>query len=226
METIRRRGLIEQVTGQLREEIAAGRWPVGTRIPTEPELARLVGAGRNTVREAVQALVHGGLLERRQGSGTYVLADSPVTAALRREIDPARRRELLELRQALETTAAGLAALRRTDAEADAMHALLDEVQRHHEAGDLAAAARTDAALHRAVIAAAHNTTYLQVYEGVVPGMERDAHAEMADAGTPFPTEHRALIDAIADRDPARAEAAMHGFLAVLLRREFGAGPA
>src|SRR4051794_34097626 len=70
----RRSGLIDQVIEQLRGQIESGRWAVGNRIPTEAELAASTGTSRNTVREAVQSLVHAGLLERRQGSGTYVLA--------------------------------------------------------------------------------------------------------------------------------------------------------
>jgi DNA-binding FadR family transcriptional regulator len=61
---IRRTGLIDGAVDTLRERITAGEWPVGTRIPPEPALAALLGVGRNTVREAVQSLVHAGLLAR------------------------------------------------------------------------------------------------------------------------------------------------------------------
>src|ERR671933_1644669 len=88
LRTARRAGLIEQVIDQLREQIVAGTWPIGARIPTEAELAQLTGTSRNTVREAVQSLVHAGLLERRQGSGTYVLAASELAGAVRRRGGP------------------------------------------------------------------------------------------------------------------------------------------
>src|SRR3954447_7608676 len=84
LRTARRAGLIEQVIEQLREQIIAGTWAIGSRIPTESELAQLTGTSRNTVREAVQSLVHAGLLERRQGSGTYVLAASELAGAVGR----------------------------------------------------------------------------------------------------------------------------------------------
>lgn len=220
MQTIKRHGLIEQVTELLRQQIASGRWPVGARIPTEPELGELTGAGRNTVREAVQSLVHTGLLERRQGSGTYVLADSAVTAALRREIDRTRRREILELRQALEVTAAMLAAERRDDEDIAVMRRLLDDIEQHHRDGDTAATARADAALHRAVVVAAHNATYLQVYEGVVPTMTEEMRTEISDSGAVYLEEHRTLVDAVEDRDAVGAADAAHGFLAELLARD------
>ena len=89
---IRRTGLIDGAVDTLRERITAGEWPVGTRIPPEPALATLLGVGRNTVREAVQSLVHAGLLARRQGSGTYVLSTSELTVTLGRQIADAEKR--------------------------------------------------------------------------------------------------------------------------------------
>jgi DNA-binding FadR family transcriptional regulator len=74
--------LSEQVVAQLEAQIAAGEWPVGSKIPAEPELVAALGVGRNTVREAVRALEHAGLLEPRRGDGTYVRATSDLGAAL------------------------------------------------------------------------------------------------------------------------------------------------
>ena len=99
--TTRRSGLVDEVIGQLRTVIAAGEWPVGERIPTEQELVALLGVGRNTVREAVRALSHGGLLDVRQGDGTYVRATSEVSGAIRR-LCGSELHEVLQVRRALE----------------------------------------------------------------------------------------------------------------------------
>src|SRR5881227_1492043 len=115
LRTARRAGLIEQVIEQLRDQIIAGTWAIGSRIPTESELAQLTGTSRNTVREAVQSLVHTGLLERRQGSGTYVLASSELAGAVGRRVAEAHALHVLEVRRTLEVGAARLAAERRTD---------------------------------------------------------------------------------------------------------------
>src|SRR3954454_17828805 len=93
--TARRAGLIEQVIDQLREQIGGGTWPIGAGTPTESELAALTGTSRNTVREAVQSLVHAGLLERRQGSGTYVLAASELAGAVSRRVATAHHGHVL-----------------------------------------------------------------------------------------------------------------------------------
>lgn len=77
----RRSALADQVIAQLRAQITSGEWPMGSRIPTEPELVEQLGVARNTVREAVRALAHNGLLDIRQGSGTYVVATSELKPA-------------------------------------------------------------------------------------------------------------------------------------------------
>src|SRR5919202_4889112 len=127
LRTARRAGLIEQVIDQLREQIVAGTWPIGARIPTEAELAQLTGTSRNTVREAVQSLVHAGLLERRQGSGTYVLAASELAGAVSRRVAVAHHVHVLEVRRTLEVGAARLAALHRTPEDVARLRTLLAE---------------------------------------------------------------------------------------------------
>ena len=61
-----------QLKELLREEITSGHWPAGTRIPSEPELCRLVDVSRTVVRQALGDLEHDGLLRRRKGLGTFV----------------------------------------------------------------------------------------------------------------------------------------------------------
>src|SRR6188768_891862 len=120
----RRTGLIDTAVEELRGRIETQEWPVGARIPPEPALAELLGVGRNTVREAVQSLVHAGLLVRRQGSGTYVLSSSELAASMGRQIADARQRDVVEVRRALEMEAARLAARRRNATD---VATLLDE---------------------------------------------------------------------------------------------------
>ncbi len=65
---------------KLLQRILRGSYSVGQRIPTEPLLVEELGVSRNTIREAVASLIHDGLLERRQGSGTYVVNNQPITS--------------------------------------------------------------------------------------------------------------------------------------------------
>ncbi|MBN1554745.1 MAG: substrate-binding domain-containing protein [Phycisphaerae bacterium] len=72
---------------KLLQRILRGAYSVGQKIPTEPALVEDLGISRNTIREAVASLVHDGLLERRQGSGTYVIGNEPTSrrASFRKE---------------------------------------------------------------------------------------------------------------------------------------------
>src|SRR5215469_4893685 len=128
--------LADQVIARLRAEITSGTWPVGTRIPTEPELVELLGVARNTVREAVRALAHNGLLDIRQGSGTYVVATCELAGVMQRRFAGADPRHIAELRSALESAAARLAAERPTEKDLKQLHAQLLRREEAWESGD------------------------------------------------------------------------------------------
>ncbi|MFT4085272.1 MAG: FCD domain-containing protein [Nocardioides sp.] len=221
MESPRRQTLIDQVTEQLRREIVGGTWPEGGRIPTEPELCELTGTARNTVREAVQALVHAGMLVRRQGSGTYVLsaADRPLSGYFA----AAGERDLMELRETLDVTAAGLAAERRTDAEVEQLNALLrrrNELWRAQPAeADLEAMLAADLAVHRAIVAASHNAVYLEFYDSLLPTVEHHIRTHPVGAAASLESEHSTLVAAVVAGDVAAARQAARALLAELRRR-------
>ncbi|MBO0855416.1 MAG: FadR family transcriptional regulator [Nocardia sp.] len=204
MQTVRRANLIEQVTERLRAEIRSGRWPVGSRIPTEPELTVLTDTGRNTVREAVQALVHAGMLERRQGSGTYVIASSDLSGPLTKYFAAAGNRDVLELRQALDVQAARLAARRRDDSDVATLRALLDR-RRDCWDRDRPAALEADVALHRAIVAASHNAIYLEFYDSLLPAIEQTIISHRSTSDDRYDREHTALVHAVIDGDIDRA---------------------
>jgi DNA-binding GntR family transcriptional regulator len=72
--------LYGRIAGDLRQEIADGKHAVGGRLPTEAALCERYGASRYTVREALRELIDLGLIERRQGAGSKVIADKPRTS--------------------------------------------------------------------------------------------------------------------------------------------------
>jgi DNA-binding FadR family transcriptional regulator len=208
----RRLGLIDQVAEEMRQRIVSGAWPVGARLPTEANLAALVGAGRNTVREAVQALVHAGLLERRQGSGTYVLGTSELPSAMERQFAHASQREVLEVRQALEIVAATLAARRRSPAQAERLRELLAQRTRAVECADLDAMVASDVALHRYIAKMAGNRVLAELYGTVLGAVMENIRynfQHIVQEGN----SHEELVDAIARGDASAAGLAIDRYL-------------
>ncbi|WP_227993557.1 FadR/GntR family transcriptional regulator [Pseudactinotalea sp. HY160] len=203
-------GLIDQAASLFRDEVLSGRWPVGERIPTEVELVASFGIGRNTVREGLQSLVHAGLLRREQGRGTFVISDSELTGPLERGLAGGRRRDYLELRLALDTTAASLAAARRTEADIERLRDLCGRREASWSTGDADVRAGADLALHRAIVAATHNPLYLELYSSMLDvfagHMREDGPVGSGDVDRAH-RDHHDLVEAIADGDAPRATA-------------------
>ncbi|MDX2704241.1 FadR/GntR family transcriptional regulator [Streptomyces sp. PA03-6a] len=207
-------GLFEQVVSGLRRQITSGAWPVGSRIPTEPELVRQLGVARNTVREAVRALAHNGLLDIRHGSGTYVAATSELAGVMQRRFEDAGQRDVTEVRGALESAAAGLAATRRTEDDLARLGTLLDRRERAWASGDRDAFVDADSAFHLAVVAASHNEVLAELYADLGQ-VVRDSLKEHFGAPALHPEDymdHARLLDAVRAGDAAAAagEAASH----------------
>ncbi|MGV0849119.1 FadR/GntR family transcriptional regulator [Mycolicibacterium phlei] len=199
--TARRTGLVDQVIEQLRASVASGEWPVGQRIPNESALVESLGVGRNTVREAVRALAHAGILEVRQGDGTYVRATSEVSGALRR-LCGAEWRDVLQVRRALEVEGARGAAARRTDEDL----AELREVLARRDAalaGSTDEFARADAEFHLAVVRCSHNATLTELYRGLMEVIT--ASVATGHEATVHVVDHGVLLDHIAAGDVEQA---------------------
>ncbi|MGA4539462.1 FadR/GntR family transcriptional regulator [Uniformispora flossi] len=209
----RRAALSEQVAAQLRAQIMSGEWPVGSRIPTEPELVEQLGVARNTVREAVRALAHNGLLDIRQGSGTYVVATSELSGVMHRRFAGADAGHIAEVRSMLESSAARLAATRRTAKDLRLLDTALARRDEAWESGDAEAFVTADASLHMTVVAAAHNDVLTELYadlgELLRDWLRVDVGADLVPGEL---MDHTRLVEAIraGDADVAAAEAASY----------------
>jgi len=221
LRTARRAGLIEQVIEQLRVQITSGTWAVGARIPTESELAQTTATSRNTVREAVQSLVHAGLLERRQGSGTYVLAANELAGAVSRRVATARHVDVLEVRRTLEVGAARLAAVRRSPADIAVLQDLLARRASARREGHVDAIVTTDVQMHRAIVRASHNPVLADLYDNLVEALQDNVRHNVVEFGPHDDADHARLVGAIIDGDPEQAAEEAALFLDALLE---GAG--
>jgi DNA-binding FadR family transcriptional regulator len=204
---ITRVSVVERAIELLRAQIKNGVWKVGDRLPPEGDLTRHLGISRPPLREAIQALVHGGLLVTRQGAGTYVVAVDETAVALNRKLRASDIVHVLEVRRGLDVEAVRLACRRRTSADLNSMERALKSRRRGAEAGDQHGFAEADVAFHLAVAAAARNELLLELYESLSLAIRQsvDSSVSVAHAATDGEDDHEILLAAIRDRDEARA---------------------
>jgi DNA-binding FadR family transcriptional regulator len=185
-------------------------------LSKEDELGRSLGVSRTVVREAIKVLAAKGLIEVRTRSGTrakprkqWNLLDPDVLAwqALLPP-DPRILRDICEVRLSIEPVASGFAALRATQEEITELENYLAE--KESGGGDAEDAVDADLRFHAAVVAASHNPLLEQL--SIVTRQPfrtalwftrrlRAAEAAALDA-------HRALVEAIKNRDPLKARSA------------------
>jgi GntR family transcriptional repressor for pyruvate dehydrogenase complex len=198
----------------------------GDRLPSERELADNLGVSRPIVREALGRWAALGVIETRNGRGTY-LKQSVGPGSTHVVFTMAGERQallqVLEVRQALETEAAALAAARASEEQVDELWRLLEAVEEAYDrVGD---APDEDWAFHQAVYRAAGNPLFLQFIDGVVTLFHRfwenPLHQpDFARRGLPY---HRTLVERIAARDPEGAREAVRKIIGITgedLRRE------
>ncbi|RMF47458.1 MAG: FadR family transcriptional regulator, partial [Deltaproteobacteria bacterium] len=136
---IRPKKISEEIVEQIRNLISEGQLKPGDRVPSERELASVLGVSRPSVREAIMVLEAMGLVESRQGGGTYVrsltessLAD-PLTSMV--EKNPKMLYDLAEVRMGIETWSAYLAAQRATEEDIARIEELFREMERQSDRG-------------------------------------------------------------------------------------------
>lgn len=163
---IRPKKLSEEIVDQIKELISRGDLGPGQRIPSERELATLLGVSRPSVREAIMVLEAMGFLEARQGGGTYVrsLADAtmadPLASMVERR-DPRMLHALTEVRIGLETWSAYLAAKRADQAQIDRLRELYNMMLEQAQTGGWDP--EVDFQFHLTITAATHNTLQVHV---------------------------------------------------------------
>jgi GntR family transcriptional repressor for pyruvate dehydrogenase complex len=212
--------LSDDTVGAIRTMILDGRLRAGDKLPIERELAAELGVSRGTLREAVRSLTMIGVLDTRQGDGTYVTSLEPhlllgslaITMDLHRD---GSELFLLETRRALESHATSQAAVRLGEAELARLAEILDEAAPLVEEGRIDALLEHDRAFHRLIVAASGNPVLASLTE-LLSGQTMRARRwrELAEEGAARQTldEHRAILAALRARDPelARLRAAVH----------------
>ena len=210
--------LYQDLARTLMEEIASGRYPIGSRLPAERELAAAHNVSRPTVREAVIALEVQGLVEVRVGSGAYVRRLPGKDALPGFNISAF---ELTEARLLFEGEAAALAASEITDEEIAEIEQLIVAIADENNRPD--GTEQADRAFHLAIARATRKGAVYDAIENLWnlrSGSPEAAllHAKARSANIkPVVDEHTAVLDALRARDPGAARSAMRAHLAQVL---------
>ncbi|MDI6881030.1 MAG: FadR/GntR family transcriptional regulator [Desulfitobacteriaceae bacterium] len=217
---IARRKASEQIVEELMRMIQYGHYVQGDRLPSENELAKMFGVSRSPVREALSVLTASGMIESRQGGGSYVKAafEGPVLQPLVDKVmDLKDTLYLLEMRQMLEPGAAALAAQRRDELDLENIKETL--IRFGDVSGDdKAIGEEEDFAFHRALVVAAHNPILLDIVDYVSKHYHRSLTLTLTQniglwrKRQQVYKEHEAIFEAIQEKqsDLAKVQSRVH----------------
>ncbi|UWU86239.1 FadR family transcriptional regulator [Bradyrhizobium yuanmingense] len=217
LEAVEARRLYRQVADQLRSLIDSGEYAVGSRLPTERDLAEQLKVSRPTVREALIALEVEGRLRIRVGSGIYVIEPAAVAAPTQAAVIEGPF-ELLRAREFLESAISEQAARVATKGDVARIDASLVAMENVEHPGE--ASMVHDRAFHVAIAGSLGNAVLVRVVGELFDQRLNPYFAQLAhyfeNPGTwrTALDEHRAVRDAIAARDPEAAREAMRVHLA------------
>lgn len=206
----------------LGEAIVTGRYPVGSTLPAEPVLCDELGVSRTVVREAVKSLIAKGLLITGPKLGTRVLSESqwnwfdPDVVAWQSRAGLSRDflRDLQELRQLIEPAAARLAAERATAGDIVELEAAFAGMKHAVEAGGDYVS--HDLRFHQGLLRAAHNRMVEQMGKALSALLRTSFEISTArpDGSALSLPMHRAVLDAVVEKSPERAERAIVALIA------------
>lgn len=189
---------------------------VDGRLLPERDLTDVLGVNRRALRQALDIMEAEGLIVRRQGQGTFLrraVAESESATSLSVRTSPV---EILEARRGLEPLLARLAALRATPLQIDRMTHFVDRGRKAKTGREYE---KWDSELHLEIAKGANNQVYLAFFELIVAVRSEQGWSNLRDSTFSAETrdtlvaQHVAIVAAIAQRDPDRAESMMREHL-------------
>jgi GntR family transcriptional regulator, transcriptional repressor for pyruvate dehydrogenase complex len=217
LQAVETRRLYRQIADQLRGLIAAGEFPLGSRLPPERDLAAQLGVSRPSVREALIALEVEGLVEVRMGSGIYVTALEAAPAARSAVGAALGPFDIIRARALIEAELAALAARTCTPGLLKKLRAGIKAMEEDIARGVMPI--RGDREFHLALADASANAALLRVVTELFdernnPLFEQlGRHFENAKSWRAAVAEHRAVLRAVAAGEVAAARRAMQTHL-------------
>lgn len=217
-----KKALADRVVGHLIDDVASGRFPPGSMLPSEAELAEREQVSRLTVREAITVLRTKSVLEVQHGRGTVVNPiarwspfDPDLLAARSEDLIGASAlpRKLIEARRLVEIGVAEMAAERRTEEDIKAIQNAHERMK--NSGADVESVVESDIAFHQAIMSSVGNTFIAALFDpiGQLVWEARRQTKEYPDIRSHAIAAHGRILQAIVDRDSEGARWAMHEHL-------------
>ncbi|SDL50422.1 DNA-binding transcriptional regulator, FadR family [Maridesulfovibrio ferrireducens] len=198
--------LPKQISSEIEMSIKNGSLNVGDKLPSEPELVKIFGVSRNTVREAIQSLIQAGVLESRQGDGTYVMSSGRFEANMVNRLYESMD-EVNEVRLSLEKEIVKIAAARRTEKDLELISIALEN--RNLTKDSVSENCKWDMEFHLAIARASHNSIFYDIYNSFSTFIYKSVENKMNGKETiegMLNQLHIDLYEAIYQKDAERAE--------------------
>ena len=204
------------VAERIKQLIVDQNLEAGDKLPTETELCEQLSVARHTLREGIKRLSQLGILESKTGSGTYVCGPSYdkieeylVYLKDRREIS---KKEVYDVRLALESTAAGAAACKATDGDIRQLEAILNRMGRTVERSDYVKFVECNVDFHNAVVDISGNRLLVGITQAIQNLIRYSMYATESDFKRNIDSSyqgHLEIYEAIRRHDEAAAIEAM-----------------
>lgn len=213
---IKPKRLSDQIFEQLRDSIYRGQLKPGEKLPPERELAAAFNVSRPSLKAAMDKLIHTGLIEQRQGQGTFVrsleskYAQNPLRTVL--EGEEVTLVDLLEVRLGLEVQAVSMAAQRATDKDIDALKMCVQDMLSKVDEGEVGS--EEDVAFHMTIAYATKNPAQIYLmrnfYELLFQGIN-ESRFYLSETGNleHMGQQHSQILQCIKDHEPERAQKMM-----------------
>lgn len=225
------KGTTDSIRGRILDRIKSGQWPAETALPSERELMDEFRVSRIPLREAIAGLRALGVLHTRPGSGTRVRRVDAHTVAqllpLLVTLEGERTfRQVFELRLAVESQTAALAARHHTALDARILRDLLEQLKADLDA-NLEEAVETDLEFHVAIACATQNPLFeilMQTLAELVKHVQVESCKDDPIRRRRAYDAHQAIVEAILARDADRARAEMEAHLRYSASRQLETG--
>ncbi|SHG95392.1 DNA-binding transcriptional regulator, FadR family [Chryseobacterium oranimense] len=204
---IQRRTLAQEVAERLIEGIINDQYPIGEKLPIEPELMKIYGVGRSSIREAIKILSIKGVLSVQQGVGTFVTSKN-VQESLETKIDKAEIEEVYEVRSVLDSKIAARAAIHRSEEDLKKMKMYLDLREKLAGENQALECYQADINFHISIAEACGNALLKEIYKITSKHILRSfesSHNNNTDSFKISQKIHMDLYQCIENKDPENA---------------------